>query len=152
MKLARLLPFCLVLSAGHAFADADVSAGQKCFDKYKEMEAKYDAKTADMFASDALIEITVHAPDGQTHVQKQTAAEYKADWIAALPELVKHNSHETYKNIKVVPEGANFRITGTDTSSIQQVEAPFTSLFSYDAKAGCAIHELKLDVTLPKKQ
>lgn len=103
-------------------------AARKLFDRYVALGKAFDPAAADLYADDAKIQNTRTYPDGRQRTLTMPAPQYKELIRKAMTLAETRNDTNEYKDIKLMEEGKNVRITMTRHSNLKNYDSPLSML------------------------
>ncbi len=125
MRLANHLLVMLVCGSSLVAAQAPApSSAQELWDDYVELGTGFDPALADLYADDAVIQLTRRYPDGRTRTLQLTGKEYKPMVRQAMPVARNRGDVDVYSNVKFENLGDRTRITATRYGTLKKYRAP----------------------------
>src|SRR5215210_7037907 len=112
MRLVNQVLVMLAISSGHLAAQAAApSSAQELWDDFVELGTGFDPALADLYADDAVINLTRRYPDGRTRTLQWSGKEYKPMVRQAMPIARNRGDVDVYSNINFENLGDRTRIT-----------------------------------------
>ena len=125
MRLVNRLLVMLAISSGQLAAQvAAPSSAEELWDDYVELGTGFDPALADLYADDAVIQLTRRYPDGRTRTLELTGKEYKPMVRQAMPIARNRGDADVYSNVKFEKLGDRTRITATRFGTLKKYRAP----------------------------
>jgi hypothetical protein len=103
-------------------------AARKLFDRYVALGKSFDPAAADLYADDANIQNTRTYPDGRQRTLTIPAPQYKELIRKSMALAETRKDTNEYKDIKLMEEGKNVRITMTRHSNLKNYDSPLSIL------------------------
>ena len=125
MRLVNRLLVIVAISSGPVAAQvAAPSSAQELWDDFVELGTGFDPALADLYADDAVINLTRRYPDGRTRTLQLTGKEYKPMVRQAMPIARNRGDLDVYSNVKFENLGDQIRITATRYGTLKKYRAP----------------------------
>lgn len=125
MRVATQLLVTLVISSGQIAAQVpEPSSAEELWDNYVELGTGFDPALADLYADDAVIQLTRRYPDGRTRTIQFTGKEYKPMVRQAMPIARNRGDLDVYSNVQFENLGDRTRITATRYGTLKKYRAP----------------------------
>ena len=125
MRVAIQILVTLVISSGQVAAQVPApSSAEELWDNYVELGTGFDPALADLYADDAVIQLTRRYPNGRTRTLRLTGKEYKPMVRQAMPIARNRGDLDVYSNVQFVNLGDRTRITATRYGTLKKYRAP----------------------------
>jgi hypothetical protein len=121
--------------------DKLITEAKKLFEQYVKLEHSFDAKIADLYSDDALIQNKRKFLNGEVKVLTIPASKYKEIIKEAMPFAKSRGDISTYSDVKYAVEGAKVRVTATRYSELKKYSSPMSLLVSPNEKGEWLIYE-----------
>ncbi len=103
-------------------------AARKLFEQYVYLEKAFDPAVADLYADDAKIQNTRTYPNGTKRTLTIPSLQYKDLIRKSMPLAKARADTNEYKDVKLIEEGKNIRITATRFSNLKNYDSPISIL------------------------
>jgi ketosteroid isomerase-like protein len=106
----------------------NIQAARKLFDRYVALSRAFDPSVADLYADDATIQNARTFPDGRQRTLTMPATQYKELIRKSMSSAKAREDTNEYRDIKLMAEGKNVRITATRHSNRKNYDSPLSIL------------------------
>lgn len=119
-----------LLVATGAIAGPLVDEAKSFFEKYSELQRKFDPSFADLYGDTAVIMNTRRYPDGTARTTELSGAAYKRLLRQAMPLAKQRGDTNTYSEVTYKEEDGKARITATRYSELKKYSSPLSVLIT----------------------
>ena len=135
-----LILFCFLTFGACAFA-SDIENVRDFFNTYIESANSYKSNYFDFYLPNAVIKRVVVKKDGSNESVTVPMSEYKKHSALSVKIGKVRKYKNIYSDIKIVPEGDNFRLTAMRKPSTSSYSLPVSFLIGKDSKGELKIKE-----------
>ena len=140
MRLLNHLVLMFALGSMQVAAQAPApSSAQELWDDFVELGTGFDPALANLYADDAVINLTRRYPDGRARTLQLTGKEYKPMVRQAMPIARNRGDVDVYSNVKFEILGDRTRITATRYGTLKKYRTPHELVVGNVASSGWKI-------------
>ena len=122
------------------------AAARRLFEQYLKLSWNYNPEILNLYAKDALIQVTIRPQGGQANVMTFSLNDFKNLVLASIPKAKARGDRNTYSEVVYTPEGNKVRIKAKRYSLLHQYTSPHSMLVGLDRTGKWVIFEELIEV------